>query len=58
MITSWMLVIALNYDRSGSLTIVPNLADATECQRVTQVIKDTDFFSRLQTRCIQVVHKR
>lgn len=58
MITSWMLVIALQYDRSGSLMIVPNLADVTECQRVAQVIKDGTIYSRLQTRCIQVIHKR
>lgn len=58
MITSWMLVIALNYDRSGSLTIIPNLADVAECQRVAQVVKEADFYRNLRTRCVQVIHKR
>lgn len=58
MITSGMLVIALQYDRSGTLTIVPNLADVAECQRVAQVIRDADFYRNLSTRCVQVIHKR
>lgn len=58
MITSWMLVIAVSFDRSGSLTIVPNLADVAECQRVAQVVREADFYRSLRTRCVQVIHKR
>lgn len=38
MVTSWLLVMAMQYDRSASVTVVPNLSTSAECFRVAESI--------------------
>lgn len=58
MITSWMLVILMHYDRSGSISTIQNLKSVDECKRVELVIRDWLGRNRIRdTKCIEVIHK-
>lgn len=56
MVTSWLLVMAMTYDRSASVTVVPNLATSAECMRVAESINQ---FAprRMQFKCVEVYNK-
>ena len=51
--TSWLLVMAMQYDRSASVTIVPNISTPAECFRVADSI---NLFApkRMQFKCVEV----
>ena len=57
MITSWVLVVFMSYDRSGSMTTIQNLKSVDECNRVATVIKDWRKSAVQSTKCIEVIHK-
>ena len=57
MITSWVLVVFMSYDRSGSMATIQNLKSIEECNRVAKVIKDWRGNAIQSTRCIEVIHK-
>ena len=51
--TSWLLVMALHYDRSASVTVVPNLSTPAECFRVAESINQFAP-KRMQYKCVEV----
>ena len=53
MVTSWLLVMAMQFDRSASVTVVPNLASPAECFRVAESI---NVFAprRMPFKCVEV----
>ena len=57
MITSWVLVVFMSYDRSGSMTTIQNLKSVDECNRVAKVIKDWRGNFIVSAKCIEVIHK-
>lgn len=48
----WVLVIYMSGGRDGGPTMIDNISTMQECQRVSQVIRESYLIE--STRCIQV----
>lgn len=48
----WVLVIYMSGGRDGGPTMIDNISTMQECQRVSQVIRESYLVN--STRCIQV----
>lgn len=57
MITTWVLVITIYFDRSISVTTIQNLRDLNECRRIEQVMKNMDEYGRRYYKCIETINK-
>lgn len=57
MLTTWVLVITMMYDRSATMTIVPNLKDFQECKRIEKVMQDRANSQRFYTYCMETINK-
>ena len=56
MITSWVLVITILYSHSAGMTIIPNLKDLKECQRIQKVMEDRTNINHTAF-CMETVNK-
>lgn len=59
MITTWVLVITIYYDRSLSMATIPNLKDLQECQRIEKVMKAEEIWGngRRYYKCVETINK-